>query len=101
MASWRAILANPDLDAAQAAAAIDRLLDDRLRRTTDPASAFGSPVPATGSTAPASGGPAVARADRPGSADPAGLRAQRATIMAVLEILLSPAGDIGGNTPAC
>jgi len=22
-------------------------------------------------------------------------------IMAVLEILLSPAGDIGGNTPAC
>jgi hypothetical protein len=94
MTSWRAILANPDLNAGQAAAAMDRLLDDRLRCTTDPASASGSRAAVTG-------GLAAAGAARPESTDPAGLRAQRVTIMAVLEILLSPTGDIGGHTPAC
>jgi hypothetical protein len=68
MATWQALLLNPDLDPRHALHAIDRLLDQRTRHAANP-------------TAPA----------RPlNRALPAGSAAQHAILAEVLAMLLEP-----------
>jgi hypothetical protein len=68
MATWQALLLNPDLDPRHALYAIDRLLDQRTRHAANP-------------TAPA----------RPlNRALPAGSAAQHAILAEVLAMLLEP-----------
>lgn len=116
MVNWLALRSNPDLRAGNATAAIDRLLDDRLRRSAGQAAATGRAVLGQPAQADRVGLPerdvAACLPERdvgacfPGQETAAGLsvptaavgpRARRAAIVAALELIFSPAGDAGGS----